>query len=545
MREADGKTRKNEGFSATFLDGFTVRGEDARKRECPMKILFISLGCDKNLVDTEVMLGELAEEGFLFTDEEAEADIVVINTCCFIRDAKEESIETILEMAELKKTGQIKALLVTGCLAQRYREEIRKEIPEVDAVLGISDIHGIVQAVKEALPGGAGELIGENGTKPAGRHAGENRAEDAGENGTKLAGRPAGENRAEDAGENGTKPAGRPAGENGAEDAGENGTKPAGKTRRIVTTGGHYAYLKIAEGCDKHCTYCIIPKIRGNYRSAPMESLLEEARYLASQGVRELILVAQETTLYGVDLYGKKMLPELLGELCRIEGLHWIRILYCYPEELTKELVETIKREPKICHYLDIPIQHASDAVLKRMGRRTTEEDLRRIIGMLRREIPDICLRTTLISGFPGETEEDFVRLYQFVNEMEFDRLGVFPYSQEEDTPAAAMPGQIPEEIREKRRDELMELQQEIAFEKAARKEGRILEAVVEGYLLGEGAYVARTYMDAPNVDGYLFFSSEREIDSGSFITVEVTGSNDYDLIGEERMMGDRENELT
>jgi len=445
-----------------------------------MKILFTSLGCDKNLVDTEVMLGELAEEGYLFTDEEAEADIVIINTCCFIRDAKEESIETILSMAELKKTGQIRALLVTGCLAQRYREEIQKEIPEVDAVLGITDIHSIVRAVRETLAGGAKNHIGESA--PA----------------------------------------------------------PVSGTRRIVTTGGHYAYLKIAEGCDKHCTYCIIPKIRGNYRSVPMEDLLEEAAYLASQGVRELILVAQETTVYGVDLYGEKRLPELLRELCRIEGLRWIRLLYCYPEEITKELVEVMRQERKVCHYLDIPIQHASDAVLKRMGRRTSEADLRKVIAMLRAEIPDICLRTTLISGFPGETEGDFIRLYQFVNEMEFDRLGVFAYSLEEDTPAALMPDQIGEEVREGRRNELMELQQEIAFEKAAEKKGQVLEAVVEGYLPEERIYVARTYMDAPNVDGYLFFEAEREIESGSFVEVEVTDSSDYDLVGVEVLTGER-----
>lgn len=437
-----------------------------------MKILFVSLGCDKNLVDTEVMLGELAQEGYSFTDEETEADIVIINTCCFIGDAKEESIETILEMAELKKSGQIKALLVTGCLAQRYREEIQKEIPEVDALLGIADIYSIAQALREILSGSAKNHIGEN--------------------------------------------------------------VPSSGGKRLVTTGGHYAYLKIAEGCDKHCTYCIIPKIRGNYRSMPMESLLEEARTLAADGVRELILVAQETTVYGVDLYGRKMLPELLKELCGIEDLHWIRILYCYPEEITEELIQVIKSEPKICHYLDIPIQHASDTILKRMGRRTTEEDLRRMIGKLRGEIPDICLRSTLISGFPGESEEDFEKLYRFVNEMEFDRLGVFAYSQEEDTPAALMPDQVPEETREKRRDELMELQQEIAFEKAAEMEGRILEAAVEGYLPEEGVYVARTYMDAPNVDGYLFLTSERSLDSGSFVTVQVTGSSGYDLTGRE-----------
>lgn len=436
-----------------------------------MKILFISLGCDKNLVDTEVMLGELAEKGYSFTEEERSADIVIVNTCCFIRDAKEESIETILEMAELKKCGQVKALLVTGCLAERYREEIRKEIPEVDAVIGVRDIYSIVQAVEETLAGAAKDHIGE-------------------------------------------------------------GTE-AVSCRRLITTGGHYAYLKIAEGCNKRCTYCIIPNIRGSYRSMPMERLLEEARTLADEGVRELILVAQETTLYGTDLYGKKMLPELLQELCRIEELHWIRILYCYPEEITDELIEVIKSEPKICRYLDMPIQHASDAVLKRMGRRTTQADLRRIVEKLRLEIPDICLRTTLISGFPGESEEDFEELYRFVNEIEFDRLGVFAYSQEEDTPAARMSNQVPDQVKEKRRNELMELQQEIAFEKAAGKVGEKLEAVIEGYLPEEGVYVARTYMDAPNVDGYLFLTAERELDSGSFVTVKVTGSNGYDLLAE------------
>ena len=448
-----------------FFRNFYARGAGC------MKVLFISLGCDKNLVDTEVMLGELALKGYSFTEDETEADIVIVNTCCFIRDAKEESIETILEMSELKKSGQVRVFLVTGCLAERYRDEILKEIPEVDAVLGVTDIHSIAQAVEETLAGAARNHIGE-----------------------------------------------------GEESAG---------ARRLVTTGGHYAYLKIAEGCDKRCTYCIIPNIRGHYRSTPMESLLEEARGLARDGVRELILVAQETTLYGVDLYGKKMLPELLRELCRIEELHWIRILYCYPEEITDELIKVIKEEPKICRYLDIPVQHASDAVLKRMGRRTSQEDLRKIVGKLRLEIPDICLRTTLISGFPGEGEEDFEELYRFVNEMEFDRLGVFAYSLEEDTPAARLPGQVPDEIKEKRRDELMELQQEIAFEKAAEKEGKELEAAIEGYLPDEGVYVARTYMDAPNVDGYLFLTSERELDSGSFVMARVTGSNGYDLVGE------------
>ena len=439
-----------------------------------MNILFTSLGCDKNLVDSEMMLGQLAESGYLFTDDETQADIVVINTCCFIKDAKEESIETILEMAQLRKKGDIKALIVTGCLAQRYKEEIQKEIPEVDEILGISDIDHIVQAIEETL---SNERI--------------NHISDC------------------------------------------NAAPVYGK-KRVVTTGGHYAYLKIAEGCDKHCTYCIIPKVRGNFRSIPMESLLQEAKTLVEEGVRELILVAQETTLYGMDLYGKKMLPTLLDRLCELEDLKWIRILYCYPEEITEELIDTIRKQPKICHYLDIPIQLASDQILKRMGRRTSENDLRNIIGTLRKEIPDICLRTTLITGFPGETQEDHEILYRFVNEMEFDRLGVFTYSPEENTPAAKMPEQIDEKVKEERREELMELQQAIAFENAEKMVGTVLEAVVEGYLPEDDVYVARSYMDAPGVDGYLFVYTDRQLMSGDYIQVEVFDSREYDLIGKE-----------
>lgn len=439
-----------------------------------MNILFTSLGCDKNLVDSEMMLGQLAESGYLFTDDETQADIVVINTCCFIKDAKEESIETILEMAQLRKKGDIKALIVTGCLAQRYKEEIQKEIPEVDEILGISDIDHIVQAIEETL---SNERI--------------NHISDC------------------------------------------NAAPVYGK-KRVVTTGGHYAYLKIAEGCDKHCTYCIIPKVRGNFRSIPMESLLQEAKTLVEEGVRELILVAQETTLYGMDLYGKKMLPTLLDRLCELEDLKWIRILYCYPEEITDELIDTIRKQPKICHYLDIPIQHASDQILKRMGRRTSENDLRNIIGTLRKEIPDICLRTTLITGFPGESQEDHEILYRFVNEMEFDRLGVFTYSPEENTPAAKMPEQIDEKVKEERREELMELQQAIAFENAEKMVGTVLEAVVEGYLPEDDVYVARSYMDAPGVDGYLFVYTDRQLMSGDYIQVEVFDSREYDLIGKE-----------
>lgn len=438
-----------------------------------MKILFISLGCDKNLVDSEMMLGMLGEKGFTFTDDEAQADIIVVNTCCFIGDAKEESINTLLQMSELRESGQIRALIAAGCLAQRYQEEIRKEIPQVDAIVGTTAIEDIVTAVEEVL-------------------AGQNH--------------------------------------NYCKDINE---KPVTGHRRMVTTGGHFAYLKIAEGCDKHCTYCIIPKVRGNFRSVPMEDLVAEAKQLAQVGVRELILVAQETTLYGVDLYGRKSLEGLLHELAQIDGILWIRILYCYPEEITDELIETIATEPKVCHYLDIPIQHASDAVLKRMGRRTDQEELRSMITRLRDRIPDICLRTTLISGFPGETQEDFEELYRFVDEMEFDRLGVFPYSQEEDTPAAVMSDQVEEAVKEARRDELMELQQEIAFEKAADMVGRVLTVMIEGRVVDEEAYVARTYRDAPGVDGYLFVNTAAELMTGDFVKVLVTGSNEYDLIGE------------
>ena len=437
------------------------------------KILFTSLGCDKNLVDSEVMLGELEEKGYTFTDDDKEADIVIINTCCFIKDAKEESIQNILEMAERRKKGEIEALVVTGCLAQRYQDEIQKEIPEVDAIIGITDIGKIVEAVEETISGHAENHVGDR-----------------------------------------------------------NGALVYGK-KRVVTTGGHFAYLKIAEGCDKHCTYCIIPKIRGDFRSVPMESLLQEAKNLAQSGVKELILVAQETTVYGTDLYGHKALPELLHKLCQIDGIRWIRLLYCYPEEITDELIETIAEEPKICHYIDMPIQHASDRILKRMGRRTSEAELREIIGKVRKRIPDMCLRTTLISGFPGETQEDHEILYRFVNEMEFDRLGVFTYSPEEDTPAAEMENQIPEEVKEQRRDELMELQQAIAFEKAENMAGRELMVMVEGFLPEENVYVTRTYRDAPNVDGLLFLSCDSELMTGDFVQVQVTGSHEYDLTGE------------
>lgn len=437
-----------------------------------MKILFISLGCDKNLVDSEEMLGMLKQASYEFVDDETEADIIVINTCCFVNDAKEESIETILQMSEYRRNGKCKALIVTGCLAQRYKDEIIKEIPEVDAVLGTSSYDKIVEAVQNTLKGSKYEEY------------------------TSL------------------------------------DKLIVAEKDRVVTTGGYFAYLKIAEGCDKCCTYCIIPKIRGSYRSVEMDELISSAENLVNNGAKELILVAQETTLYGVDIYGKKMLPQLLKRLCEIPGLVWIRLLYCYPEEITDELIEVIKTEKKICKYIDMPIQHASDRILKLMGRRTNRQELTEIILKLRREIPDIVIRTTLISGFPNEEEEDHEQLMEFVDEMEFDRLGVFTYSPEEDTPAEKMPGQIEEAIKERRRDEIMELQQEIAFEKGENMTGKKVLVMIEGKIVDENAYVGRTYMDAPGVDGNIFVVTNEELLTGDFVNVEVTGSKDYDLIG-------------
>ncbi len=443
-----------------------------------MKILFISLGCDKNLVDTEMMLGTLVQRGFSITDDETEAEAVVVNTCCFINDAKQESINTLLEMAELRKDGDIKALIAAGCLAQRYQDEIQREIPEVDAIVGTTAIDAIADALEEVLSGQE-----------------RNHLED-------ISGMPSLYDR-------------------------------SAQHKRIVTTGGHYAYLKIAEGCDKHCSYCIIPKVRGRYRSIPLEELVEEAERLAAFGAKEIILVAQETTVYGMDLYGEKRLPELLRRLCAISGVYWIRILYCYPEEITNELIETIRTEEKVCNYLDIPIQHASDHVLKRMGRRTDRREIMDMIARLRERIPDICLRTTIITGFPGETQKDHESLLEFVDEMAFDRLGVFTYSPEEDTPAALFEGQIDEAVKVERQADIMELQQEIAFEKAQDAVGSTLLVMVEGKVPDEHAYVARSYKDAPNVDGFVFIQTARELMTGDFVRVKITGAYDYDLIGE------------
>lgn len=453
-------------------------------------VLFVSLGCDKNLVDSEKMLGLLNEAGYRVAQEESEADAIVVNTCCFIHDAKEESVETILEMAEWKKKGRLKALIVTGCMAQRYQDEIQQEIPEVDAVIGTTGYTEIVPILDEILA-----------------EAEASQEEAAVE---------------------------EPKEKSFVNCCPSIDMLPASLAdKRVVTTGGYTAYLKIAEGCNKRCTYCIIPYIRGHYRSFPMEDLLEEARKLAEGGVKELILIAQETTVYGMDCYGRKALPELLTKLCEIEGIEWIRILYCYPEEITDELIAVMKKEKKICHYLDIPIQHSEDTILKRMGRRTNRAELISLVEKLRKEIPDIVLRTTLITGFPGETEEEFKNMVDFVDSMEFDRLGVFPYSAEEGTKAAEMDGQITEEVKESRRDEIMALQQEISADKAASRIDDEMSVLIEGYLYEDDIYIGRTYMDAPKVDGNVFVRAEEELISGDIVPVRITGANEYDLMGD------------
>ena len=443
-----------------------------------MKILFVSLGCDKNLVDSEEMLGALRERGYQFTDDENEADAAIVNTCCFIMDAQKESIEQILALAERRTEGTLKALIVTGCMAQRYKDEVLGEIPEVDAVIGTTSEGRIADILDEILQKG------------------------------------------------------RPAGSGGYLLVDSEDKRTGTTAERVVTTGGYYSYLKIAEGCDKCCTYCVIPSIRGRYRSVPMEQLLEQARLLASKGIRELILVAQETTLYGTDLYGHKALPELLRKLADIPGIEWIRLMYCYPEEITKEIAEAMRDIPQVLHYIDMPIQHASDEILRRMGRHTNRQELTEKIAMLREMMPDICLRTTLITGFPGEKEEDHRALLDFVREMRFDRLGVFTYSKEDGTPAAKMSPQIPARVKKKRQKELMLLQQEIAFEAAQEMEGCVLDALVEGQLVGEHVYLARTYKDAPGIDGALFIETQRELMTGDLVKVKVTGSREYDLIG-------------
>lgn len=438
-----------------------------------MKLLFISLGCDKNLVDSEFMIGALTKEGFELTDDETEADVIVINSCCFIGDAKEESINNILEMAEYRKNGNCKALIVAGCLAQRYADEIKQEIPEVDAVIGTNSYDEIVQAVSKALQNQYVSCM------------------------NPLSG------------------------------------LPKLNTGRILTTGGHFAYLKIAEGCNKNCTYCVIPSVRGRYRSVPMEELVAQAKTLVEGGVKELILVAQETTLYGVDLYGEKSLHKLLDALNEITGLFWIRILYCYPEEIYEELIDSMIKDEKVCHYLDMPIQHCNDEILRRMGRRTNKDELTARIEHLRERIPDITLRTTLICGFPGETEESHEELMQFINDMEFDRLGAFAYSPEEGTPAVDFDGQVDEEKKLDWRDDVMELQEEVSYDKNESMVGRELFAFIEGKVADENAFIGRTYRDAPNVDGYIFINTDEELMTGDIVKVRVIGAYEYDLIGE------------
>lgn len=436
------------------------------------KVLFISLGCDKNLVDSEHMLGSLARGGYEMTDDEADADVVIINTCSFIHDARDESVSNILDMARLKDEGSLKALIVTGCLAESYGQDILDELDEVDAVIGTNSF--------DELPSGIDRV-----------YAGERFVVKKSLDGF-----------------------------------------PKTSGGRVVTTGGHFEYLKIAEGCDKRCSYCAIPKFRGSYRSVPMEQLLDEAGTLADEGVVELCLVAQETTLYGVDIYGEKMLHVLLNELCKIDGLHWIRILYCYPEEIYPELIETIKNQPKICNYLDIPIQHCSNDILRRMRRRTTKAELIQMIKNLRREIPDIALRTTLICGFPGESMAQHEELLDFIREMKFDRLGAFAYSREDDTPAAAMPDQIDEDEKRRRVEAVMLLQQEISEKRNESLKGAVMEVFVEGYIPDDGVYIGRSYADAHDIDGYVFFESDKSLDSGAFVNVKITGYSQYDLIG-------------
>lgn len=436
-----------------------------------MKILLISLGCDKNLVDSEFMLGKLTEKGFEIVDDESEAEVIVINTCCFIHDAKEESIETILEMAQYKKTGVLKALVVCGCLAQRYHDEIKEEIPEVDAIIGTTAYEDIVNAVMEAVSGHFSEKL---------------------KNIDYL---------------------------------------PSQNAKRIYSTGTEYSYLKIAEGCDKHCTYCIIPKLRGSYRSVPMEDIIKQAEYLAECGVKELIIIAQETTIYGKDIYGENKLTELLDRLCKVPGIKWIRLLYAYPEEITEELAYAIRDHEKICNYIDMPIQHCSDNILKRMGRRTSKAELLEKIAMLRRIVPDIALRTSLITGFPGESEKDHKELVEFIKNVRFDRLGVFKYSAEENTPAASFEDQIPENVMDERFDELMSIQQEIAFEKARERVDDVVEVMIEGEIPEEEVYIGRTRIDAPNIDGCVFLPMTEKFMTGDICRARVTGARDYDLL--------------
>ncbi|WP_405375202.1 30S ribosomal protein S12 methylthiotransferase RimO [Pseudobutyrivibrio sp.] len=442
-----------------------------------MKVLFVSLGCDKNLVDSEHMLGDLIDHGYTICDDEAEADIIVVNTCSFIADAMEESIQNIIDMGAYKTEGNLKALIVTGCLAQRFTDEILADLPEVDAIIGTNSYDELLNTIDKVLEN--------KGIKPVVKKD--------------LVGLPR-------------------------------------DGRRVLTTGGHFAYLKIAEGCNKRCTYCIIPYIRGDYRSVPMEQVIAEAKQLAADGVQELIVVAQETTVYGVDLYGKKSLPDLLHKLCEIDGIKWIRILYAYPEEITDELIDCMASEPKICHYIDMPIQHCNDDILKKMGRKTNKADIMAIASRLRQAMPDISLRTTLICGFPGETEEMHRELLDFIGDMKFDRLGAFAYSPEDGTVAAAWPNQVDEELKHRWVDEVMLAQKDICLSNNKTYVGRTIPTFIEGKLPEDGVFIGRTYRDTPSVDGFIFVNSDIELTSGQFVDVTVTSFDEYDLIGDVKL---------
>ncbi len=439
-------------------------------------VAFISLGCDKNLVDSEVMLGLCRKEGINIIQEEEKADVIVINTCCFINDALEESIDTILQAGKLKETGNCKAIIVAGCLGQRYEKEIFDELPEVDAVLGTTEYESIVEAVKAVLEGKKIKTLGDFDKVMKDEN---------------------------------------------------------NSINRVVTTAGHYAYLKIAEGCDSHCTYCVIPSLRGKYRSRSMESLIEETKTLAAQGVKELILVAQDTAVYGKDIYGKSVLDELLKNICKVDGIEWVRLLYCYPENITDKTIEVMASEKKILHYLDMPVQHGSDSVLKRMGRRSTAKLIKEKVEKLRKAMPDIAIRTSIITGFPQETGEEFGALAEFIQDIRFDRLGVFTYSREEGTPAAKMDGQISEELKQERKEIIMDIQRNISAEKCRSFEGKELKVIVEGKLPDDNIYCARSYRDAPEIDGLVFVKSEEELLTGDFVNVLITASSDYDLYGD------------
>ena len=439
-----------------------------------MNVFFVSLGCDKNLVDSEVMLAILSDNGFTIIDDETKADVIIVNTCAFISDATEEGIQTIIEMGAQKTEGACKALIVTGCMAKRYKENMFEELPEVDAILGPKDYEAIADVLVKV----------KNGEKSISLISESNVNED----------------------------------------------KPQ---KRILSTAGYYAFLKIAEGCDNHCTYCTIPVIRGKYKSRPIETLVEEAISLEAQGVKELILVAQDTGYYGKDIYGKYRLSDLLRKLSEITGIEWIRILYCYPEHINDVLIEEMKNNKKVCKYIDMPIQHADNHVLKRMGRKCLSDDLRRAVNSLREAMPEIVIRTTVIVGFPGETDQQFRTLAEFMNEIKFDKLGAFEYSPEEGTPAVDFPGHIDDGVKQNRKKTVMEEQRRISYDLNQKRVGERYKVITDGYLPDKNVYVGRGYMDSFEIDGMIFFTSDKELLAGDFIDVVITAASEYDLVGD------------